>query len=140
MIRFSKLIVPALIVILILSFNRQEAQSWIRINQLGYTPNSVKVAVWCSKENKALKTFQLINAATKKIAFSGSAGKAFGAYGPFTETYRLNFSSFKKPGVIICKQVVQNLLSFKLVKMFIMALQIFVCGICASNAPASILF
>ncbi|MGB5028854.1 MAG: glycoside hydrolase family 9 protein, partial [Chitinophagaceae bacterium] len=26
------------------------------------------------------------------------AGKAFGAYGPFKQTYRLNFSHFKKPG------------------------------------------
>jgi hypothetical protein len=77
---------------------KKEGDSWIRINLLGYQPNSVKVAVWCSKNNTEIKTFQLIHAETKKIAFSGSAGKAFGAYGPFTQTYRLNFSLFKKPG------------------------------------------
>ena len=65
---------------------------------MGYKPGGVKVAVWCSKANDAIKTFQLINAETKKISFSASAGKAFGAYGPFTQTYRLNFSSFNKPG------------------------------------------
>src|SRR5215203_6881621 len=81
------------------SFSKKEpVAAWIRINQLGYKPDGVKVAVWCAKDNNTIKTFQLISATTKKIAFSGSAGKAFGTYGPFTETYRLNFSSFKKPG------------------------------------------
>ncbi len=88
------------IIIIIFAFTKKnnEPTAWIRINQLGYQPASVKVAVWCAKETKAIKTFQLINATTKKIAFSASAGKAFGAYGPFTETYRLNFSKFNQPG------------------------------------------
>ena len=73
-------------------------KAWIRINQLGYTPTGIKQAVWCSKESNTLKTFQLVDAKTKKIAFSGSAGKSFGSYGPFSQTYRLNFSTFSKPG------------------------------------------
>jgi hypothetical protein len=82
-----------------LSFVKKDDQNtWIRINYLGYKPNGVKVAVWCSKENSTIKTFQLVDAETKKIAFNASAGKAFGTYGPFSQTYRLNFSSFKKPG------------------------------------------
>jgi hypothetical protein len=81
-----------------LSYKPADTASWIRINQLGYQPNSTKVAVWCSKEDKPVKTFQLIDAATRRIAFSASAGKPFGVYGPFAQTYRLNFSSFKKPG------------------------------------------
>src|SRR6478672_6205255 len=32
------------------------------------------------------------------FSFSDSAGRAFGSYGPFKQTYRLNFSSFTKPG------------------------------------------
>ena len=81
------------------SFSRkQEQQSWIRINQLGYTPGGVKVAVWCSKDSVVVKSFQIIDAATKKFVYSGSAGKAFGSYGPFKQTYRLSFSAFKKPG------------------------------------------
>jgi endoglucanase len=82
------------------AFGQQDdsANSWIRINQLGYQPSSVKVAVWCSKDTVRIKTFQLIDAVTKKIVFSGTAGKAFGAYGPFTQTYRLNFSRFAKAG------------------------------------------
>ncbi|MFN2457726.1 MAG: glycoside hydrolase family 9 protein [Chitinophagaceae bacterium] len=73
-------------------------KSWIRINQLGYMPQSKKVAVWCSKESKTITAFQLIDSATKKIVYSNKAGKAFGKYGPFTQTYRLDFSQFKKAG------------------------------------------
>jgi endoglucanase len=87
------------LIFLFASFHKQESQNeWIRINQLGYTLNGIKVAVWCSKEKESIKTFQLVHASTNKIVFSSTAGKAFGDYGPFTQTCRLNFSSFKKPG------------------------------------------
>jgi endoglucanase len=72
--RIYKPILFCLFIALIVSFNKPEDQAWIRINQLGYTPGGVKVAVWCSKENKTIKTFQLIDAKTKKIAFNSSAG------------------------------------------------------------------
>ena len=86
-------------ILAIVSFAHKPApRSWIRINQLGYTPVGIKTAVWCSKENETIKTFLLINAVTKKIAFNGSTGKSFGEYGPFKQSYRLNFSSFKKAG------------------------------------------
>lgn len=81
------------------SFSKKEVRSvWIRINLLGYQPSGVKVAVWCAKENVSIKTFQLLDAATGNIVYTGTAGKPFGAYGPFTQTYRLNFSAFKKEG------------------------------------------
>ncbi len=76
----------------------QNENAWIRINQMGYTPGAIKVAVWCSKQNKTLTTFQLVDAATKKFVFTGSTGKTFGNYGPFAQTYRLNFSKYIKPG------------------------------------------
>src|SRR4029078_6027644 len=71
---------------------------WIRINQLGYLPNGIKVAVWCSKDSVSIKKFQLVDALTKKTVFTDSTKKSFGAYGPCKQTYRLNFSSFKKSG------------------------------------------
>ncbi len=82
------------------SFQKKENENtaWIRINLLGYKPSSPKVAVWCSKENEVIKTFQLVDAATNKTVYTATAGKAFGAYGPFTQTHRLNFSAFKKTG------------------------------------------
>ena len=77
---------------------KQDTQSWIRINQLGYLPNGIKIAVWCSKEQLAIKNWQLIDEATGKTVASGEAGKAYGAYGPFAQSHRLDFSMFKKPG------------------------------------------
>ncbi|MFI5131410.1 MAG: glycoside hydrolase family 9 protein [Chitinophagales bacterium] len=89
-----------LLLVLLLSFSgkKENISAWIRINQLGYTPSGIKVAVWCSKASVSIKTFQLVDAKTKKFVYSDSAGKVFGSYGPFKQTYRLNFSSFKKPG------------------------------------------
>jgi peptidoglycan/xylan/chitin deacetylase (PgdA/CDA1 family) len=91
---------PAFAIFLFLAFFQKKPQSnsWIRINQLGYVPNGIKVAVWCSKEQSSIKEWQLIDATTNKPVYKGNAGKAFGAYGPFSQAYRLDFSSFKKPG------------------------------------------
>ncbi len=89
----------ALFVLPILAFlPQEEPEAWIRINQLGYTPAGVKVAVWCSKEQPAPGSWQLVEAQSKKTVATGKAGKPFGAYGPFRETYRLNFSAYNKPG------------------------------------------
>ena len=73
--------------------------SWIRINQLGYKPQGIKVAVWCTKgEKTGNKKWQLIEEESNKTVFSATTGKAGGEYGPFSETIRLNFSVFSKPG------------------------------------------
>jgi endoglucanase len=72
--------------------------SWIRINQLGYTPGGIKIAVWGSKSNATIRSFQLIEASSKKVVYTASAGKSFGSYGPFRQTHRLHFSAFKKAG------------------------------------------
>ena len=90
-----------LFITLSFSFNKknENKQAWIRINQLGYTPQGIKVAVWCSKNETTISSFSLIDSASGKTVFDNNAGKNFGAYGLFTNTYRLNFSYFKKPGV-----------------------------------------
>jgi hypothetical protein len=87
-----------LILLIFISFmNVVKGQSWIRINQLGYTPLCSKVAVWGSKKDTALKIFELVDGNTNKTVYKGTAGKTFGHYGPFVQTYRLNFSAFIKP-------------------------------------------
>lgn len=83
--------------------SQTEQSSWIRINLLGYKPNSSKVAVWCSRQQQTIITFQVIDVNNGKKVYEGKAGKAFGAYGPFVQTYRLNFSIFKRPGRYIIK-------------------------------------
>ena len=88
--------------LLLISFTgmneKQAVDTWIRINQLGYAPGGIKVAVWCSKRELQIDKWQLVDARSNKTVYSGKAGKAFGAYGPFTQTHRLNFSAFKMPG------------------------------------------
>lgn len=72
--------------------------SWIRINLLGYKPSGIKVAVWCGKVNESFASFQLVDASTNKVVFENATGRAYGAYGPFVQSYRLNFTSFNKVG------------------------------------------
>src|SRR6188768_509637 len=88
----------AIVILFAFTPKQPETNSWIRINQLGYQPNGIKVAVWCSKEDLGISSWELVDAASKKIVYYSKSGKAFGAYGPFKQTFRLNFSSYKKPG------------------------------------------
>jgi len=81
------------------SYKREQAgESWIRINQLGYKPDGIKAAVWCSKSANRVKSWKLVDAVSGKTVASGKTGKAWGAYGPFRQTSRINFSKFNKPG------------------------------------------
>jgi peptidoglycan/xylan/chitin deacetylase (PgdA/CDA1 family) len=73
-------------------------QTWIRINQLGYTTRGLKHAVWASKDIPKLQSFRLVDDVTGEVVFKGKVGKQFGAYGPFSYTYRLDFSSWQKGG------------------------------------------
>jgi endoglucanase len=99
-----KVLLPVVLVAFMFSFtDKIDGNEWIRINQLGYTPAGIKVAVWGSKNTELPKSFQLIDAKTSKIVFTASTGKSFGNYGPFSESFRLNFSSFKKPGTYYLK-------------------------------------
>ena len=77
--------------------------AWIRINLLGYKPASIKVAVLGSKADMNVKTFQLLRASDNRIVFEGTVGKDFGAYGPFTHTFRLDFTSFREAGSYVLR-------------------------------------
>ena len=96
-------VIIAAIILFAFTSKQPETNSWIRINQLGYQPGGVKVAVWCSKQELVISNpiaigWELVDAVTKKIVYSSKPGKAFGVYGPFKQTCRLDFSAFKKPG------------------------------------------
>lgn len=79
----------------------EEEHSWIRVNLLGYKPGAIKVAVWCSTEDHEVQKFRVIHALTEETVFEGKAGKPFGAYGPFRQVYRLDFSAVSRPGSYI---------------------------------------
>ena len=75
-----------------------QEQSWIRINQLGYLPQSKKVAVWVTKESRTLNNFKVINSVSNQQVLKAKVGKKFGAYGPFAQGYRLDFSALNTNG------------------------------------------
>lgn len=76
------------------------AESWIRINQLGYIPQTSKVAVMMSQEKISVEEFQLVDAFSQKTV--GKFGKKYithtGPLGQMKSTFRLNFSSIQTPG------------------------------------------
>ena len=74
------------------------ADQWIRINQLGYLPQSIKVAVFISEENADIKKFEVVDAATNKTVKVIDNVKQTGKFGTMNTTCRLNFSDFNKPG------------------------------------------
>lgn len=86
------------IILFAFSAKQEPPKEWVRINQLGYLPDGIKVAVWCSKENITVDNWRLVEVNSEKIVATGNMGKSFGSYAPFKQTYRINFSSFKKPG------------------------------------------
>lgn len=81
----------------------QASKAWIRINQLGYTPQGIKVAVYASKTQDGIREFELVDAKTSKTVLKKTAGKNFGAYGPFTSSFRLDFSEHITEGVYYVK-------------------------------------
>ena len=74
------------------------ADEWIRINQLGYLPQSVKVAVFMSEEAVDLHEYSLIDDYTGQVVETFRAPQPTGRYGNMQSTYRLNFSRFTRPG------------------------------------------
>ena len=76
----------------------QPGSSWIRVNQLGFASPGVKVAVLGSKTRIASVDFELVDDGSGKSVYEGHASASFGAYGPFADTRRLDFSAFKTPG------------------------------------------
>jgi endoglucanase len=73
-------------------------QSWIRINQLGYLPKSVKVAVFISTEPQNISGFTLSDAITDAEVFRGKAKIYSGDEWGMKSAARLDFSQFEKPG------------------------------------------
>ncbi len=81
------------------SSESETQSSWIRINNLGYLPNSMKVAVIGSKLNLDVTEFTLHEASSNKVVFTSGQVEPKGNYGPFKTSFRLNFSPFKKLGM-----------------------------------------
>lgn len=88
-----------LLVLLTVSTLFAQEHSWIRVNQLGYPPEGKKVAVWVTKADIGdIRTFEVLNAKDGTSVWKGKFKSAFGAYGPFSRGYRLDFSNLKTEG------------------------------------------
>jgi len=74
------------------------ADGVIRINQLGYLPQSVKVAVYLSDEDTQFDTFTVYQTLTGEAVFSGKTIKADGTVWGKKSAYRLDFSNLKHIG------------------------------------------
>lgn len=88
----------AIIILVLLSIHGARADSWIRINQLGYLPGSVKVAVYISQEPGAEKNFTLFDALTDRPVFSGTAEQYDGSVWGMSSAARLDFTQVRQPG------------------------------------------
>lgn len=84
--------------ILIVSCNGRY-EGWVRINQLGYRPDDVKVAVFLGLGGTDLKSFRIIDAATGKVILEKDDAVKTEPMEPFTSCYRLSFTEVNKEGL-----------------------------------------
>jgi endoglucanase len=91
----KKLIWLKFLIVLVLPLT---GQSWIRINQLGYLPVSVKVAVFISTQPQKSGEFIICDAITDNIVFRGKSVSFSGEEWGMKAAARLNFSGLQKPG------------------------------------------
>ena len=86
-----KLLVTLLTLVLALNAG---AEGWIRINQLGYLPESTKIAVLISTDDMVVEEFTLEDAFTGKELWRSREVSATGPMGQMAGTWRLDFSDF----------------------------------------------
>lgn len=80
------------------SANVSEITSWIRINQAGYLPQDIKVAVFISLDQNSISDFSVFEATTNNEVLKAT-GKITGAsqWG-MQSAFRFDFSSIEKQG------------------------------------------
>lgn len=73
------------------------AQSWVRVNQVGYLPTDMKVAVVISLD-EAEGSFEVYDALTDELVFKGKGKSANASKWGMKKAYRLDFSSITEEG------------------------------------------
>lgn len=86
------------LVMAIITLNLCAQSSWVRINQLGYQPNSIKVGVLLSQNDTDRIQFQLKDSKTNKVLFTGEGIEANAERWGMKKALRLNFSEVSKSG------------------------------------------
>jgi len=93
--------ISVLLLILALSVN---AQTWVRVNQVGYLPKDVKVAVLISTQENVGGDFQVFNAVNDQLVMKGTGKVADPSKWALKSAYRLDFSQIQEEGgyYIVC--------------------------------------
>ena len=73
------------------------AQSWIRVNQAGYLPTDIKVAVLISQD-EADGSFEICDAITSEVVFKGKGRSGNASKWGMKRAFRLDFTSLDKDG------------------------------------------
>ena len=94
----------AILVILVTLTHQASSQTWIRVNQLGYRPSSVKGAVLvCQGPGVDPRGFTVHDALTQETVWESESVTPFGPYAAFQRTYRLDLSSFRREGAFFIR-------------------------------------
>ena len=72
--------------------------SWVRINQAGYLPGDIKVAVLISTQERGAANFSVCNAVTGEVLFKGEGKRASASDWGMKSAFRLDFSDLKSEG------------------------------------------
>jgi hypothetical protein len=75
-----------------------QADSWVRINQVGYLPEDVKVAIFISEKGTTDSSFEVKDAQNHKIVLKGKGVAANAERWGMKRALRLNFSTLKTNG------------------------------------------
>lgn len=77
--------------------------AFIRVNQLGYTPNSIKKAIFISESTISLKNFSLHDVLTDQKLAEFSTVTANDSFEQFKSVYTIDFSTFRTEGAFYLK-------------------------------------
>jgi len=91
------------LVLLCVSVRAFSLDAYIRVNQLGYTPNSIKRAILISESKLFLKSFSIHDALTDQKLADFTTVITNNAFEQFSSVYTLDFSAFRSEGAFYIK-------------------------------------
>ena len=91
-----------IVCVIVVSCQNQSAETrndaWVRVNQLGYLPDDVKVAVFISEKADGVKTFKVKDSQNNRVTFKGEGISVNAERWGMKQALRLNFSGLQTVG------------------------------------------
>lgn len=102
---FTRLLLAVLIpATLFLTARLDAAARYLRVNQVGYLSTDTKVAIAFSNDNLSGLSFSVLRSSDSAVLFGPTVLPASsGAYNPFANVYKLDFSAFQPAAPVTCK-------------------------------------